>query len=55
MKVSDLVVSRDVVDITFMKQSDSSLKNFKYNLVIEEWTETHMSVKLNFSNPLHMS
>ena len=51
---SDIDVSRDVLDIMFIKNSDKEgLPEFY--LTLEEWKSEQMKIKLNFKSPLDIS
>ena len=47
--------TKDIFTIFFLLKSAEDLKNFKYSIVLKEWTEDKMSVKVDFVNPLGVS
>lgn len=53
--MSEIDVSRDIMDITFSLNSDVNVSDIKYTLDIVKWTEDELSVFANFSNPLLIS
>ena len=53
--LSEIDVTRDVMDFQFVLRSDIDPENFTYSLGIEEWTQEGMKVLCNFSDPLMIS
>jgi hypothetical protein len=53
--LSEIDVTRDVMDFTFVLRSDIDTSNFTYTIDIEDWTMDGMQVKVNFSDPLMIS
>lgn len=51
LKMADLNVQRDIVDISFDLRSGVSKSALKYNLEITDWTPNKIEVLMNFSNP----
>jgi hypothetical protein len=45
-------VTRDMFELTFIMKSDVDPETIGYNLIINEWTPSHLDIKLNFTNPL---
>lgn len=50
--VSELDVSRDVVDFDFVTESDQEAKPIGYYLEMKEWTEAGMGVQAVYDDPL---
>ena len=55
LSMDELDILRDILDITFLSNSDTLPKNFTYKMEIEEWTEEKFDILLNFSDPLAVS
>ena len=53
--MDELDILRDVVDITFLCNSDTLPNNFSYTSEIEEWNEDKLDLLLNFPEPLAVS
>ena len=51
LKMSDLNVQRDIVDMSFDLRSGIPKQALKYSLALSQWTERKIEVQLNFSNP----
>jgi len=56
LAMSDLDVSRDIVQITFGLNSESTkVTDVRFTLQIIEWEEDHLHVFMNFTDPLQIS
>jgi hypothetical protein len=52
--LSDLNVARDIMDVSFQKNSDDDSANGFY-LEMKEWTSEGMQIKMNMDDPLAVS
>ena len=50
--LSELDVSRDLIDVSFVTVSDQESKPIGYFLEMIEWTATKLGMKINFDDPL---
>lgn len=50
--LSELDVSRDILDVTFVTVSDQEAKPIKYYLDMTKWDPTDLGMKINFDDPL---
>jgi len=55
LALSELDVTRDVMDFRFVLRSDIDIEHLSYNLEIISWTEDGIEVFANFSDPLVIS
>lgn len=55
LKMSEIDVTRDVVDLRFSLQSDVNVSDIKYTLDITDWTEHFFEIYINYTNPLLIS
>ena len=49
--LNELEVTRDLLELTFIMKSDVDPKEIGYNIILNEWTASHIDIKLNFTNP----
>ena len=52
--LSELDVSRDVLDVTFVTLSDQEAKPIKYYLDMRDWHTMGLGIKINFEDPLQV-
>lgn len=52
--LSELDVSRDIMDVTFVTQSDQETTPIKYYLDMTKWDEKGLGIKVNFDDPLQV-
>lgn len=52
---SEIDVARDLMDFTFVLRSDIETDDLKYYLSLADWTETHLDVLVNFTEPMLIS
>ena len=50
--VSELDVQRDVVDLTFITETDQETNPIGYYLDLESWDENGLGIKINYTDPL---
>jgi hypothetical protein len=50
--VSELDVQRDVVDLTFITETDQETNPIGYYLDMEKWDENGIGIKVNYTDPL---
>lgn len=50
--VSELDVSRDVVDLSFITETDQETNPIGYYLDMENWDENGIDIKINYTDPL---
>jgi len=53
--VDQMDVTRDILDLRFVLKSGIKPEDIKYQLIIEEWTESKFLIKVNFSDPYQIS
>jgi len=52
---SDIDVSRDLFEFTFVGKGESTLDDLEYSLELKEWTADKLEVQMHFTNPLRIS
>jgi len=52
--VSELDVSRDVVDLTFITETDQDTNPIGYYLDLERWDDKGLGIKINYIEPLNV-
>lgn len=55
LKMSEVDVTRDIVDLKFSLNSDVNVSDIKYTLDITNWTEDYFEIFINYTNPLLIS
>ena len=55
ISVDQLDVTRDVLDLKFIVKSDIDPTTIKYYLHMREWTENHLKIFINFTDPFQIS
>lgn len=53
--LSEIDVSRDIMDFTFISQEEVDYSKLVYYLEIVSWTEDNFELRINFTNPLIVS
>jgi hypothetical protein len=53
--LSDIDVYRDIMDFKFVLKSDIDPEEIKFNLILDDWTDKDMRIKINFTDPLDVS
>ena len=51
--LSELDVTRDILDVTFVTQSDQETTPIKYFLEMTNWDPKKLGMKINFEDPLN--
>ena len=54
LEVSELDVTRDVLDVTFVTVSDQESTPIKYYLDMTNWDSKSLGMKINFEDPLQV-
>lgn len=52
MGVAELDVQRDVVDLTFITETDQETNPIGFSLEMEDWNENGIGIKVNYDDPL---
>ena len=55
VSLSDIDVTRDIIDLHFHLKSDIDVKKIRYTLEIAKWSEKEFQIHINFTNPLFIS
>ena len=55
LALKEIDVSRDIMDFTFILNSNENINELKYYVSIEEWTPLNFKVLVNFTTPTMIS
>jgi len=55
LSLSEIDVSRDIVDVQFISRSSDESAKKEFYLDLSNWTEMGLEVKVNFTDPLSVS
>jgi hypothetical protein len=53
--LSEIDVSRDIMEVKFIKKSEEPVNSLQYSLELKYWTSDGMGVKAGFKDPLMVS
>lgn len=55
MGLNQIDVSRDLIDFSFILNSDVESDKVEFTLMLTEWEESQLKIQINFTDPLIIS